>query len=429
MPRPPVSNEIALALEEALGEDVINELGRSTGQSQRMRVITPHRLVLTLLSSMGGGGVESIADLCRAFNYQHGESTAYKAFYNRLARPEFVEFMREVFARLLHRFTLRVLRPEPESPLHRFTDVLVHDGSSFALKASLQHAFPGRFTAFEPAAVELHATLSAFGDEVARVQVAPDTTHERAFLPAPKEVTGALLIADRGYPSFRYFAELQEAGGHWLMRMSRANKPYVTAFHSEEGATHLHEPVPLKEYLANSDGDNHDLDVELRRGRRRVPCRIVVRAGKTEAGVWLCTNLARAEFGDDLIERLYRFRWQIELLFKEWKSYANLRKFDTGNSSIAEGLIWASLAAAVLKRFLAHATQRAVGEPISTRKVAMCARHFLAAVLVLISRPLLLRRQLRRVLAFLEENARRAAPAKDRRIGRLSAGFEVCMAA
>src|SRR5262249_44682075 len=75
----------------------------------------------------------------------------------------------------------------------------------------------------------------------------------------------------------------------------------------------------------------------------------------------------------DLVSRLYRFRWQIELLFKEWKSYANLHKFDTGNEHIAAGLIWASLCAAVLKRFLAHAAQIVGGKPISTPPPAMCA--------------------------------------------------------
>ncbi len=85
----------------------------------------------------------------------------------------------------------------------------------------------------------------------------------------------------------------------------------------------------------------------------------------------LCTNLPRTPFSLDLVSRLYRFRWQIELLFKEWKSYANLHKFDTANEHIAAGLIRASLCAAVLKRFLAHAAQLVDGKPISTRRVVV----------------------------------------------------------
>jgi len=38
-------------------------------------------------------------------------------------------------------------------------------------------------------------------------------------------------------------------------------------------------------------------------------------------------------------------RWGIELLFKEWKSYANLHAFDTANAGIVEGLIWAAIGA------------------------------------------------------------------------------------
>jgi hypothetical protein len=70
-------------------------------------------------------------------------------------------------------------------------------------------------------------------------------------------------------------------------------------------------------------------------------------------------------------------RPRLELLFKEWKSYANLHKFDTADEHIAARLMWASLCAAVLKRFLAHAAQFVGGKPISTRRVAMCARHII----------------------------------------------------
>jgi hypothetical protein len=57
------------------------------------------------------------------------------------------------------------------------------------------------------------------------------------------------------------------------------------------------------------------------------PRRAVVLPGNEPSMTRLCTDLPRTPFSLDLVARLY-FRWQVELLFKEWKRYANLHKFN-----------------------------------------------------------------------------------------------------
>jgi hypothetical protein len=52
-----------------------------------------------------------------------------------------------------------------------------------------------------PAAVELYVTLDLLEESVARVALTPDTAPEGAELPAPETLGGALLLADRDYPS------------------------------------------------------------------------------------------------------------------------------------------------------------------------------------------------------------------------------------
>jgi hypothetical protein len=61
-----------------------NQVGRDTGQSERLRTVTPHRLFLAIVASLTGAKVESIADLVREFNHHNDATVAYKAFYNRL---------------------------------------------------------------------------------------------------------------------------------------------------------------------------------------------------------------------------------------------------------------------------------------------------------------------------------------------------------
>lgn len=102
---------------------------------------------------------------------------------------------------------------------------------------------------------------------------------------------------------------------------------------------------------------------------------------------------------------------------------------DTANAHIAEGLIWASLCAAGLKRVLAHAAQRVGGTAMSTRRVAMCAHHILDALVAALLLGIGLRGILRQGLAYLLANARRANPERDHSTGRLRVGLGLVEAA
>jgi DDE family transposase len=411
------------ALARALSVEDVNQLGRTTGQSQRLRTVTPHRLFLSIIAALAGGQVESLADLLREFNHQNDVTVAYKAFYNRLARPGFATFMRQMFARLVEQLCIQTLAPGGSTAVARFKDIVIQDGSSFALKKKLRGVFPGRFTTIEPAAVELHATYSGFSDEVSAVEIAPDKEAERQFLPAASTLKDRLLLADRGYPGVDYFEAVDNEGGSFIVRLTRSYDPWVRAAWVDGKRVPLPRPIRLSRFVAQHIGRHIDLDVEFERGKRVVGFRVVVLPGNEKTMTRLCTNLPRTPFSLDLVSRLYRFRWQVELLFKEWKSYANLHKFDTANEHIAAGLIWASLCAAVLKRFLAHAAQLVGGKPISTRRVAMCAAHILdelvAALLVCAS----IATAFVDAIEFLVANARRSNPKRDRKVGRLRTGL------
>src|SRR5215470_6107898 len=129
-----------------------------------------------------------------------------------------------------------------------------------------------------------------------------------------------------------------------------------------------------------------------------------------------------------MICRAYKWRWHVELLFKEWKSYANLHAFDTENVAIVEGLIWAAIAAAALKRFLAHMTQLLAEVPMSTRKVAMCAMYVLGDLVEALKRGDMagLYAALEAAILYLACHAQRAHPKRDRQTGRAQLGLDTC---
>src|SRR5207249_5654773 len=120
--------------------------------------------------------------------------------------------------------------------------------------------------------------------------------------------------------------------------------------------------------------------------------------------------------------------WQVELLLKEWKSYANLHAFDTANPALVEGLMWVAIAAAALKRFLAHMTQLLAEVPMSTRKVAMCAMYVLGDLVEAWKTGDIagLYAALEAAITSLAWHAQRAHPARDQQTGRSQLGLEPC---
>lgn len=129
-------------LARARADEDVNQLGRETGQAQRLRTVTPHRLFLAVVSALARARVESLADLLRAFSHQNGVTVAYQAFYNRLAHAGFAAFMREMFARLVDQLSVQTLTPEGQRAVARFQDIVIQDGSSFAVKPPLHRTFP-----------------------------------------------------------------------------------------------------------------------------------------------------------------------------------------------------------------------------------------------------------------------------------------------
>src|SRR5450755_686657 len=167
------ATSIAKQLVAALGEAQVLQVARESRWLRRLRDVTPLALVVACLSTLGASRATWIADILRTFNAFTGLSVRYKPFHNQLRKAAFPEFMRRLLERTLEKMTRPVLSVGLGRKLGRFRDILLHDGSSFALKDGLKKQWPGRFTKISPAAVEVHVTMSALDDNPVQITLAP----------------------------------------------------------------------------------------------------------------------------------------------------------------------------------------------------------------------------------------------------------------
>ncbi len=395
----------------------------STLDFQRHRLITPFRFGLSMVASMAAQEAESIADLQRQFNGLWDFNVSYKGFYDRLAKPGSSQFLCTTLTDIMGKLTRKVLGFQPGEAFSEFNRIIVQDGSAFAIHDALSQVFPGRFNAVNPAAVELHCTMDLLCDAAITIVLAPDTNCEQDFLPQPASLKDDLFLADRGYLNLTYLQEVDRHGGRFVIRAKEGLNPRVIDAYREDGTRlkscqdrdfkAIVSKFPKKQRIS--------LTVEWLIDGKPFRLRMIIMWDKKKkCFIYLLTNLDEERYDIEKVCLTYSLRRQIELLFKEWKSHANLKAFDTKNEHIAKALIWASLSAAALKRFLAHATEHLLQVSISTRKAAMNPPYVLAELFRAVRRGFGpgLRCAFEKVIRYLGDNAKRAHPKRDKQTGR-----------
>lgn len=87
-----------------------------------------------------------------------------------------------------------------------------------------------------------------------------------------------------------------------------------------------------------------------------INCRVIGIRGKDKKVIWVITTLPSDEFDDLNVLKLYRHRWQIELLFKRLKSIINIDTLKTRDGPTARSWIFARLIFAILTERFANAS-------------------------------------------------------------------------
>ncbi len=167
-----------------------------------------------------------------------------------------------------------------------------------------------------------------------------------------------IVLGDRGYARARGIYSVVSSGGHVLVRVSpcsmricddseRIMSLMSYAQNIGEGETkewRVRIPVPP---------DNAVRAWHVRKAKAWVCGRIIAFRNKKGEVIWLFTDLPSERLSAEAAKRLFRVRWQIELLFKRLKSQLDLKDLPTRKGPTARSwLLLKFLAAAVAQQML-----------------------------------------------------------------------------
>jgi hypothetical protein len=316
--------------------------------------------------------------------------------------------------------------------LQRFAGVYVQDSTTIALADELAAEWPGCGTASTATRdgarasmklqVRLELTRGTLAGPVPQAGRASDRTTVAVGEPLP---AGALVIADLGYFSLRYLAGLGAAGVLWLSRLQAQTVvfdatgrrldllPWLRQ-HAATPTSTIDQPVTLgidqrlpARLLAVrvppevSASRRRKLKVEAQRRGKTLSAARLARADWT----LLVTNVppTTLTIAEALI--LARARWQIELLFKLWKSHGQLAQSRSHQPIRQLCEVFAKLIALLIQHWLFLVTcWRAPNR--SLVRAAQLVRQFALVLAIACHSPAHLSTTIRRLAAGLAAGAR-----------------------
>jgi hypothetical protein len=274
------------------------------------------------------GGLAACEGKLKHLGVERGPKRSTLAYANE-HRPW--ELQQTVFGQLLQKCQQAAGRNQK----FRFKNKLLSlDGSVIDLCATIFDWAQFRRT---KGGVKLHLLLDHDGYLPKYAVIEPAKKVEVHVARKMKFEAGTIVVFDRGYTDYQWFAELTLAGVFFVTRQ-RWNAAYKVM---------ERRPVPKNRNILS------DEVVLLGQGQYRteVPVRrIVIWDPKTERTFEFLTN--QMSFAASTIAAIYRDRWQIESFFKALKQYLRVKTFVGTSANALKIQIWTALIAMLILKYL-----------------------------------------------------------------------------
>lgn len=335
--------EIARTLENVLTENA-SALARPSGFVQRESKLTGPLFAKTLVLGWLANPSASLSELCQVAA-ELGVSITPQGLEDRFGTGA-VAFLEQLLGTAVR--NLVAAAPVAIPILRRFGQVILDDSTTIGLPDALAEYWSGtgERTGHNQSALKLQVRLDLCTGQLTGPLLQAGRAHDKT---SPLQTTpvpvGALHLADLGYFSLERLAAEGAQGSYWLRRL-----PVQIAVFDANGRRW--ELPRLLEAESESQGSNA-LDLEVSLGiEKRLGCRLLavrvpqavaderrrklhaearhkgqaVSQARLALADWtiLVTNCPVELLSLEEALVLARVRWQIELLFKLWKSHGQL---------------------------------------------------------------------------------------------------------
>jgi len=344
--------EVLSRLASLFDQQALEQLARQSRFIERSSSRLSGWMFLQLHLLMESSGQEfSLSQMCEELFERHGVVMSKQSLDERF-NTFAVSFLRQCFNAVFE----QVLGYKTVATAHPFFKrVLLTDATSFQLPAHLAAFYQGNGGDNGPAGIKIHQQYELISGTVRQLEVRDGKESDVNLLQDfdYNQVEQELHLLDLGYFKLKHLQALDEAGDYFISRY----KTGVTLYSQEDG---VYKPLNWVQLLSKVESGVALPLVYLGQGPEKLPVRLLEEkvpdqvaakrrrkqkrkianvskkarySYKTSALKELLmdynifiTNTTHEQLTDEQVQLYYRLRWQIELLFKIWKSVLQVDK-------------------------------------------------------------------------------------------------------
>lgn len=335
---------------------------RSTSKLSGKMFLTLNALFIDSLSNT------SLEDQCELLWEEFGVEMTKQSLDERY-NTDAVGFMKTVFGNILRKV---IVKPENFEGISRiFKRIFIEDATSFQLPQQFAPFYASAGGDTTGSSIKIDFVLELISGSFKEVTISDGKTNDAKFLrDKPLEILpDDLVLRDLGYLKNAEFSRIASAGGFFITRYKTGTTLY------QQRADKVFEPIAIKTLLGTI---HYRQSVALYYGKDKLPVRVVIdpltqdaaehrlkklkaKAAKnknwklSEERLQLCRfNIFMCNFEKGITEEqvllLYSLRWQIELMFKIWKSIYKIDKVSHTNIFRFECFLYGKLIALCLSQ-------------------------------------------------------------------------------
>jgi len=377
---PEILSEFIEKVSRIFDRDSVENAARETGFVQRESVLTGHLFLTVFVFGMSIYGAPTLEQLIGLLKTAVPEIDITRPGFHQRINEYAVEFFEFMLSK-----AIRIAIPSDYDPnlLNNFQRIIIMDSTSFQLPENLAGIFAGSGGSASGAAVKIqfgYDLKSSSFFYVIQDGNLPDNCEQNSFL----ELTAAgdLIIRDMGYFVIKNFKDIDEKKAYYLSRFRTDVNIYI----KDKSDNFIKKDI--SEIIKTAQKTPTEHEIWLKTGESFIKTRLVVekvpdavysqrirninkrykKKGQTASErVKLCAsaNFYISNTSEELLPKehfraVYGIRWQIELIFKSWKSNFALDKVTGYREERIKCMIYAKLLFIFVTSNMTHAVRNYV---------------------------------------------------------------------